>query len=163
MTEYKINEQQFKKKVKATLDFHLALISDTGDWHYAYGLIEMAHSLGLLSNDEKTEYENAADEARKRKNLLFDRIMQELKCLVEDNPPETANYWIIDNKVNVFGYIEDNGDDDRWIVLILEQYDESGDMVKSEEFATDDVNEKELVKQLELLLSALDADIKKER
>ena len=154
MTKIFNNKKTLIKKAKDSLELNLALIADRGDWHYTYGLIDMAQVLGLLSEDEVHQYKGAADDARKRKNLLFDRVMQELKCLAEDNPPETANYWIEEKRINVFGYIEDNGNDDRWIVLMLEQYDETGDMVKSEEFATDDVNERELAEQMENLIQA---------
>ena len=49
-------------------------------------------------------------------------------------------------------YIEDNGDEDCWICLQLEKYDADGDMIELKEFATDDVNQEELSKQLEDLL-----------
>lgn len=48
-------------------------------------------------------------------DFFFVEVMAELKCLAEENPPDNANYWLEENRVNIFGYIEDNGNDDRWI------------------------------------------------
>lgn len=82
---------------------------------------------------------------------VYNKAFEELRTLTDDNPPPTANYWITDS-INIFGYIEDNGDEDCWICLQFEKYDADGDMIELKEFATDDVNQEELSEQLEDLL-----------
>lgn len=72
MTENVDTKQALKKKVKQTLDFHLALISDRGDQHHAYGLIDMAVALELLSDEEAREYRSAADSMRKEREKRED-------------------------------------------------------------------------------------------
>lgn len=57
------------------------------------------------------------------KNRTINAIMGELEYLVEEGTEDkTANYWI-DNTHNVFAFINDNGDDDRWIEIHYELYD----------------------------------------
>ena len=53
------------KKTKETLDSNIALIIDKNDWHYAYGLIDMALALDLLTDDEGRKYKTAANAMRK--------------------------------------------------------------------------------------------------
>ena len=54
------------KEAKKSIELHLALLKDAGDWHHVYGLIEMAELLGLLTADEARFYKEAADQARKK-------------------------------------------------------------------------------------------------
>ena len=55
------------------------------------------------------------------KNKTINAIMGEFNSLV-DEIDKTANYWI-DNTHNVFAFINDNGDDDKWIEIHYELYD----------------------------------------
>lgn len=57
---------ELKKTAQKTIELHLVLCKDAGDWHYAYGLIEMALTLGLLTDDQAHRYRAAADQARKK-------------------------------------------------------------------------------------------------
>jgi len=81
---------------------------------------------------------------------LVVEVMKEMKCLAEANPPANANYWIEENRVNIFGYIEDNGNDDRWIALLLEIH---GDTFESIEYGTDEVDENELAEKVREILN----------
>ena len=63
------------------------------------------------------------------KNGTINAIMEELEYLVEEGTEDkTANYWI-DNTHNVFAFINDNGDDDRWIEIHYELYDCNEELV----------------------------------
>lgn len=63
------------------------------------------------------------------KNKTINAIMDELEYLIEEGTGDkTANYWI-DSTHNVFAFINDNGDDDRWIEIHYELYDCNEDMV----------------------------------
>ena len=59
----------------------------------------------------------------KVKNKLINTIMEEFSPLLDepDNEP-SANYWI-DDAHNVSAFINDNGDDDKWIEIHYELYD----------------------------------------
>lgn len=57
----------------------------------------------------------------KIKNKTINAIMEEFDSLVNE-VDKTANYWI-DNTHNVFAFINDNGDDDKWIEIHYELYD----------------------------------------
>lgn len=57
------------------------------------------------------------------KNKTINAIMGELESLTnEAEHITTANYWI-DNTHNVFAFIDDNGNDDKWIEIHYELYD----------------------------------------
>lgn len=86
----------------------------------------------------------------KTEENTFEKVMAELKCLAEENPPDNANYWLEENRVNIFGYIEDNGNDDRWIALLLEIH---GDTFESIEYGTDEVDENELAEKVREILN----------
>ena len=62
-------------------------------------------------------------------NKTVNAVMGELECLI-DHPTDsvTANYWI-DSTHNVFAFINDNGDDDKWIEIHYELYDCNEDMI----------------------------------
>lgn len=72
------------------------------------------------------------------KNKTINAIMEEFDSLVNGND-ESANYWI-DNAHNVFAFVNDNGNDDKWIEIHYELYDCNenliGDLLV---FDTDDV------------------------
>ena len=55
------------------------------------------------------------------KNKTINAIMGEFDSLI-DETCATANYWI-DNTHNIFAFVEDNGDDDKWIEIHYELYD----------------------------------------
>ena len=56
-------------------------------------------------------------------------IMNELEYLVEEaTEDKTANYWI-DRTHNVFAFVNDNGNDDKWIEIHYELYDNDGEMI----------------------------------
>ena len=57
--------KNLSKEAKKLLDHHIALIMDRSDWNHAYGLIDMAEGLGLLTNAEARDYRAAADAMRK--------------------------------------------------------------------------------------------------
>lgn len=57
------------------------------------------------------------------KTKTINAIMNELEYLVEEaTEDKTANYWI-DQTHNVFAFVNDNGDDDKWIEIHYELYD----------------------------------------
>ena len=56
----------------------------------------------------------------KVKTQTLNSIMGELESLI-DGTAQTANYWI-DNAHNVSAFINDNGDDDKWIEIHYELY-----------------------------------------
>ena len=60
-----MESKNLAKEAKALLDFHLPLIMDGADWNHAYGLIDMAEGLGLITNAEARDYRVAADAMRK--------------------------------------------------------------------------------------------------
>ena len=60
-----LEKLSFKSKAKSLLDHHIALIMDRYDWNHAYGLIDMAEGLGLLTSAEARDYKVAADAMRK--------------------------------------------------------------------------------------------------
>lgn len=63
------------------------------------------------------------------KTKTINAIMNELECLVEEaTEDKTANYWI-DQTHNVFAFVNDNGDDDRWIEIHYELYDCNEELV----------------------------------
>ena len=57
--------KNLSKEAKRLLDHHIALIMDRSDWNHAYGLIDMAEGLGLLTNAEARDYRAVADAMRK--------------------------------------------------------------------------------------------------
>lgn len=61
------------------------------------------------------------------KNKTTNAIMEELDSLI-DKPDKTANYWI-DSTHNVFAFINDNGNDDKWIEIHYELYDCNEDII----------------------------------
>ena len=60
------NQTNLKKTAQNTIELHLALCKDSGDWNYVYGHIDMAQALGLLTEDQAHRYKAAADQARKK-------------------------------------------------------------------------------------------------
>lgn len=52
--------------------------------------------------------------------------MAELESVVKDG--KTANYWI-DSTHNIFAFVNNNGNDDKWIEIHFELYDHNEDIV----------------------------------
>lgn len=59
-------------QAKELLDHHIALIMDRSDWNHAYGLIDMAEGLGLITSSEARDYKVAADSMRTPKTTPSD-------------------------------------------------------------------------------------------
>ena len=88
------------------------------------------------------------------KEKMENAIMIELESLIDDvTENKTANCWI-DNTHNVFAFINDNGDDDRWIEIHYELYDCNeeiiGDLLV---LSTDEVNKRELLEQVRVIIN----------
>lgn len=63
------------------------------------------------------------------KSKTINAIMGELEYLLgELTEGDSANYWI-DNTHNVFAFVNDNGNDDRWIEIHYELYDCNEDII----------------------------------
>lgn len=52
--------------------------------------------------------------------------MGELESIVKDE--KTVNYWV-DNTHNIFAFVNDNGNDDKWIEIHFELYDRNKDII----------------------------------
>ncbi len=89
----------------------------------------------------------------KIKNKTINSIMSELEYLFDETRViPTANYWI-DDTHNVFAFIEDNGNDDRWIEIHYELYDCNGDIIGDLFVSnTDDVSKDELRKEIAVIV-----------
>jgi hypothetical protein len=80
---------------------------------------------------------------QKTVNAVYD----ELENLL--NGDESANHWM-DSTHNVFAFVHDNGDNDRWIEMHLELYDANEDIIGDIlVLDTEDVSENELRKAVE--------------
>ena len=63
------------------------------------------------------------------KRKTINAIMDELEYLLgELTEGDSANYWL-DNTHNVFAFINDNGNGDRWIEIHYELYDCNEDII----------------------------------
>lgn len=82
--------------------------------------------------------------------FLFKEAMAALQCLAEENPPDSASYLLEENRAKILGYIEDNGDNDRWIALVLEIYGETFEYI---EYGTDEVDKTELADKVREILN----------
>ena len=97
--------------------------------------------------------ENWFVDKNKIKEQTENAIMIELESLVDDiTEDNTANYWL-DNTHNVFAFINDNGNNDRWIEIHYEMYDYNeeiiGDLLV---LSTDDVNKRELLEEVRVIV-----------
>lgn len=92
------------------------------------------------------------------KDKLENAIMGELEFLTGNTLMDSANYWI-DNTHNVFAFINDNGDGDRWIEIHYELYDSEeeiiGDLIV---LNTDDVSKRDLLEQVRVIVNAYYGD-----
>lgn len=92
------------------------------------------------------------------KNKTINAIMGELGYLTDRRrKSQTANYWI-DNVHNVFAFINDNGDDDRWIEIHFELYNDEdmvGDLLV---LNTENVSKDELRKEITVIVDTYYCD-----
>lgn len=93
------------------------------------------------------------------KNGTINAIMGELEYLIDHGTDDvSANYWI-DATHNVLAFINDNGDDDRWIEIHYELYDCNEDIIGDLlEVNTDDVDREELLKAVKEIVDAYYGD-----
>ena len=98
------------------------------------------------------------------KNKTINAIMSELEFLFDETiKNSTANYWI-DDTHNVFAFVEDNGDDDRWIEIHYELYDRDELYVTNDligdlfVLSTDSVSRDELAKEITAIVDAYYGD-----
>jgi len=87
------------------------------------------------------------------KSKTINAIMGELEFIITENH-ESANYWI-DSTHNVFAFVNDNEDDDRWIEIHYELYDCNEEMI-GDLFVlnTNDVNKEELLEEIIVIVDA---------
>ncbi len=94
----------------------------------------------------------------KIKEQMENSIMGELESLIDDKPEcKTANCWI-DQTHNVFAFINDNGNDDKWIEIHYELYDYEdiiGDLLV---LSTDEISKRELLEQVKVIVNTYCGD-----
>jgi hypothetical protein len=87
------------------------------------------------------------------KNKTINAIMEEFDSLVNE-ADKTANYWI-DNTHNVFAFINDNGNDDKWIEIHYELYDCNEEIIGDLfVLSTDNVDRDELLREVVVIVDA---------
>ena len=93
------------------------------------------------------------------KSGTINAIMGELEYLLDESMEnKTANYWI-DNTHNVFAFINDNGNDDRWIEIHYELYDCNEDIIGDLlVVSTEDVTMEDLLKEVKSIVDAYYGD-----
>ena len=93
------------------------------------------------------------------KNKTINAIMGELESLVKETTEvETANFWI-DAMHNVFAFINDNGDDDRWIEIHYELYDFYGEIIGDLlVLNTEDITMEDLLSEVKAIVDAYYGD-----
>lgn len=89
------------------------------------------------------------------KSKTITAIMDELEYLIEEaTEDKTANYWL-DNAHNIFAFVNDNGDNDRWIEIHYELYDWNGDIIGDLlAVCTEDVTREDLMKEVRTIVDA---------
>lgn len=87
------------------------------------------------------------------KSKTINAIMEEFDSLVNE-AYKTANYWI-DNTHNVFAFINDNGNDDKWIEIHYELYDCNEDII-GDLFVldTDSIDRNELLNEIVVIVDS---------
>lgn len=90
----------------------------------------------------------------KIKSVTINAIMGELEYLLDESiENKTANFWL-DQTHNVFAFINDNGNDDRWIEIHYELHDYEdivGDLLV---LSTDDIDRDELLENVIVIVDA---------
>ena len=85
------------------------------------------------------------------KQKTINAIMSELSSLLESGT--TSNYWL-DKSHNIFAFVNDNGDDDRWIEIHYELYDESEEIIGDlEVLNTEEVTHEDLLKEITAIVN----------
>lgn len=84
----------------------------------------------------------------------YNEAVKEITALLPYYEEEhTANYWI-DSNTNIFAYIEDNGNEDCWVEIKLEKY-ENGEQVEEFDFSTDSLSAYEVRRALKAIAEYL--------
>lgn len=87
------------------------------------------------------------------KEKLEIAIMCELEFLIDETDNKTANYWL-DTAHNIFAFINDNGDGDKWIEIHYELYDRNeetiGDLLV---VSTDEINKRQLLEEVKAIVN----------
>lgn len=92
----------------------------------------------------------------------YQKAVDELLLLLPytEGDNATANYWIND-KLNIFAYIEDNGNDDCWVEITLEKYNgefAADDIPEVISFSTDSVSKEEIEEQIKEIIRYLETE-----
>lgn len=92
------------------------------------------------------------------KRKTTNAIMGELEYLLDESTiNETANYWI-DNTHNVFAFIHDNGDDDKWIEIHYELSDDKGIIGDLLVLSTEDISREMLLEEVKSIVDVYFGD-----
>ena len=92
------------------------------------------------------------------KSRTINIIVDELGYLLDGVSNKTANYWI-DDRHNVFAFINDNGNDDRWIEIHYELYDYNEDIIGDLlVLSTEDVTREDLMEEVKVIVDAYYGD-----
>ena len=87
------------------------------------------------------------------KEELENSIMGELEFLIDETDNKTANFWI-DDTHNIFAFINDNGDGDKWIEIHYELYDCNNEIVGDlTVLSTDEISKKELFAEVQSIVN----------
>lgn len=87
------------------------------------------------------------------KEKLENSIMSELEFLIDETNNKTANYWL-DSAHNIFAFINDNGDGDKWIEIHYELYDCDDEIIGDlTVLSTDEINKKELLEEVKTIVN----------
>lgn len=87
------------------------------------------------------------------KEKLENMVLDSLVILIDNKQNITANYWI-DNTHNVFAFINDNGNGDRWIEIHYELYDYNTEIIGDlTVLNTDDVTKQELLNEIRTIVN----------
>lgn len=95
------------------------------------------------------------------KGKTINAIVGEMENLFDETMESpTANYWI-DATHNVFAFINDNGDDDKWIEIHFELYEKAGKLDIIGDLLvlnTEDVSREELLRGIIAIVDAYYGD-----
>lgn len=87
------------------------------------------------------------------KEKLENSIMGELEFLIDETDNKTTNFWI-DGTHNIFAFINDNGDGDKWIEIHYELYDCDDEIIGDlTVLSTDEISKKELLEEVKIIVN----------
>ena len=87
------------------------------------------------------------------KEKLENSFMGELEFLIDETDNKTANFWL-DDTHNIFAFINDNGDGDKWIEIHYELYDCNNEIVGDlTVLSTDEISKKELFEEVKAIVN----------